>query len=70
MITFFQVLFFTASVVLIVMNVLEFNRYQESRRIKVDGYKPYSIRWFNFVLTSLVAIGCALDIVIRWISRA
>ncbi len=70
MVQFFQVLFFTAAVVSIVMNVLEFNRYQESKRIKVDGYTPYSIRWFNFVLTSLVAVGCALNIVIQWISKA
>ena len=70
MVTFFQVLFFTCAIVLIVLNVLEFNKYRESRRIKVDGYTPHSIRWFNFILTSVVALGCALNIVIQWISKA
>ena len=42
---------------------------RKAGRIKVDGYKPYTIKWFNFMLTSLVAVGCALDIVIRWISK-
>jgi hypothetical protein len=70
MITFFQVLFFTCAVVLIVLNVIEFNKYRETRKIKVDGYIPHSIKWFNFILTSVVALGCALNIVIQWISKA
>ena len=65
MIKFFQVLFFSAGVVLIVLNVLEFNKWQESR--KEGSVKPHPIRWFNFILTSLVAVGCVLNILIAWI---
>mgnify|MGYP003473985274 CR=1 FL=1 len=66
MIQFFQVLFFTAAVVLIVLNVLQFNKYQEGRK---DGAIPHPIKWFNFVLTSLVALGCALNVLIGWIQN-
>lgn len=65
MIKFFQVLFFSAGVVLIVLNVLEFNKWQEGRR--EGATKPHPIRWFNFILTSLVAVGCVLNILIAWI---
>jgi hypothetical protein len=68
MIQFFQVLFLIAAVVLIVLNVLEFNKWQESK--KEGSTKPYSIKWFNFILTSLVAMGCMLNIIIGWISKA
>jgi len=68
MIQFFQVLFLMAAVVLIVLNVLEFNKWQESK--KEGSTKPYSIKWFNFILTSLVALGCMLNIIIGWISKA
>ena len=62
---FFQVLFFTAAVVSIVLNVIEFNKWQEGR--KEGSIKPHPIKWFPFVLTSLVAIGCLLNILIAWI---
>ena len=65
MIKFFQVLFFSAAVVLIVLNVLEFNKWQEGR--KEGSTKPHPIKWFNFILTSLVAVGCVLNILIAWI---
>ena len=65
MIKFFQVLFFSAGVVLIVLNVLEFSKWQESRR--EGATKPHPMRWFQFILTSLVAIGCVLNILIAWI---
>ncbi len=65
MIKFFQVLFFSAAVVSIVLNVLEFNKWKEAR--KEGSTKPYPIKWFNFVLTSLVAVGCLLNILIAWI---
>ena len=68
MIQFFQVLFLIAAVVLIVMNIMEFNRWQESR--KESSTKPYTLKWFNFILTSLVALGCVLNILIAWISKA
>ena len=67
MIQFFQVLFFTAAVVLIVLNVLQLNKYQEGKK---EGGISHPIKWFNFVLTSLVAIGCALNILIGWIQHA
>jgi hypothetical protein len=68
MIQFFQVVFLMAAVVLIVLNVLEFNKWQEGR--KEGSIKPHPIKWFNFILTSLVALGCALNIIIQWISKA
>ncbi|MBL7733179.1 MAG: hypothetical protein JNM88_18575 [Chitinophagaceae bacterium] len=67
MIQFFQVLFLISAVILIVLNVLEFNKYQESR--KEGSTKPHSIKWFNFILTSLVAIGCVLNIIVAWIKK-
>lgn len=68
MIQFFQVLFLVASIVLIVMNVLEYKKWEEGR--KEGSTKPHPIKWFSFILTSLVAIGCALNIIIQWISKA
>jgi uncharacterized membrane protein AbrB (regulator of aidB expression) len=67
MIQFFQVLFMISAVVLIVLNVLEFNKYQEGR--KEGSLKPHPIKWFNFVLTSLVALGCVLNIIVAWIKK-
>ena len=67
MIQFFQVLFFTAAIVLIVLNVLDFNKYQEGK--KEGSTKPHPIKWFSFILTSLVALGCVLNILIGWIKK-
>ena len=67
MIQFFQVLFFAAAVTLIVMNVLDFNKYQEGK--KEGSTKPHPVKWFNFVLTSLVALGCVLNILVAWIKK-
>ena len=68
MIQFFQVLFLIASVILIVMNVLEFKKWENGK--KEGSIKPHPMKWFNFILTSLVALGCALNIIIQWISKA
>ncbi|MBL0154789.1 MAG: hypothetical protein IPP93_15415 [Chitinophagaceae bacterium] len=65
MIKFFQVLFFSAGVILIVLNVLEYNKYRESRQ--EGATKPHPIKWFNFILTSIVAVGCVLNILFAWI---
>lgn len=65
MIKFFQVLFFSAAIVSIVLNVLEFNKWQEGR--KEGSTKPHPIKWFSFILNSLVAVGCLLNILIAWI---
>ena len=67
MIQLFQVLFLIAAVILIVLNVLEFNKWQDSK--KEGSVKPHSIKWFNFILTSLVALGCVLNIIVQWISK-
>jgi hypothetical protein len=68
MIQFFQVLFLIAAAVLIVLNVIDFSKWQESK--KEGNSKPHPIKWFNFILTSLVAVGCVLNIIIGWISKA
>ena len=68
MIQFFQILFLIAAIVLIVLNVIEFNKWQQSRKEHLP--RPYVIKWFNFILTSLVALGCVLNIIIGWISKA
>lgn len=67
MVIFFQVVFLIAGVILIVVNVQTFNSWQESRR--GDTAKPYPMKWFNFILTSLVAIGCVLNIIVAWIRK-
>jgi len=67
MIQFFQVLFLISAVVLIVLNVLDFNKWQEGR--KEGSTKPHPIKWFPFVLTSLVAVGCVLNIIVAWIKK-
>ena len=67
MIKFFQVLFLVASIVLLVLNILDYNKYAESKRH--PDAKPHPIKWFNIILTSLVAMGCALNIIITWISK-
>lgn len=67
MIKFFQIVFLIASVTLIVLNILEFNKWQEGR--KEGSTKPHPIKWFNFIITSLVALGCALSIIFssKWL---
>ena len=68
MVKFFQIVFLIASVVLIVVNVMQFSRWQESK--KEGSVRPVPINWFSFILTSLVALGCALNILVQWISKA
>jgi hypothetical protein len=65
MIKFFQILFFTSGIILIVLNVLEFLKYSDSK--KEGSLRPHPIKWFPFILTSLVAIGCVMNILISWI---
>ena len=67
MIQFFQVIFLMASIVVIVMNIIEFSKWQESR--KEGNTRPYTIKWANFILTSLVAVGCLLNIMVQWIGK-
>lgn len=67
MIKFFQVMFLVAAIVLLVLNVIKYNKYAEGKK---EGHTPHPIKWFDFILTSLVALGCALNIIIGWISKA
>ncbi len=64
---FFQVLFLLAAVTLIVINILEFKKWEEGK--KEGSAKSYPIKWFNFILTSLVSVGCVINIIIAWISK-
>lgn len=66
MLHFFQMIFLIASIVVIVLNVLEYNKWQEGR--KEGSTKPYPIKWINFIISSLVALGCALNVII-WLLR-
>ena len=68
MIKFFQVVFLTASVILIILNIVEFKKWQEGK--KEGSTKPHPVKWSLFILTSLVALGCALNILIQWISKS
>jgi len=67
MINFFQVLFLVAAIVLLVLNVLDYNKYAE--RKKHPELPPHPLRWFYIILTTLVALGCAINIIVRWISK-
>lgn len=66
MINFFQVLFLVAAIILLVLNVIDYNKYMESKR-HADA-KPHHVKWFQLILTSVVALGCAVNIII-WISN-
>jgi len=68
MIQFFQILFFTAAIVLIVLNVIEFNKYQETKNEAID--KRHPIKWFSFILTSVVAVGLVVNIVVQWFKKS
>ncbi|MFM2138182.1 MAG: hypothetical protein RJA57_489 [Bacteroidota bacterium] len=67
MLQFFQVLFLIAAVVLIVLNVLEYNKWQEGR--KGGNAIPHPIKWFPFILTSLVALGCVVNVIVALIKK-
>ena len=67
MVQFFQMVFLIAAIVLIVLNVLEFNKWKETQKEAAD--KRHSIKWFYFILTSLVALGLALNIIIQWLNK-
>jgi len=67
MIKFFQILFLVASIVLIVLNILDYSKYAESK--KHPEMKPHPVKWFSLILTTLVALGCALNIIISWINK-
>jgi hypothetical protein len=65
MLHFFQTVFLVASIVVIVLNVLEYNKWQEGR--KEGNTKPYPIKWVSFIISSLVALGCAINVIIWFI---
>ncbi|HMW65300.1 MAG TPA: hypothetical protein PK695_05560 [Chitinophagaceae bacterium] len=64
MIKFFQIVFMIAAIVQIVLNVIDFNKWQEGR--KEGSTKPHPIKWFSFILTFLVAVGCLLNIIFAY----
>ncbi len=55
MIKFFQILFLVAAIVLLVLNILDYNKYAENKRHPET--RPHPIKWFNLISTSLVAFG-------------
>jgi hypothetical protein len=67
MVPFFQVLFLVASIVLLVLNIIHYNKYLESKRH--PDAKPHPIRWFDFILTSIVAFGCVLNAIIYFLKK-
>lgn len=67
MIAFFQVLFFLCSIILIVLNIFDLRRYLEHRR-DTKGV-PYRLNRLYFLITSLVAIGCFLNILVGWVKK-
>ncbi|NOT51383.1 MAG: hypothetical protein HOP10_08920 [Chitinophagaceae bacterium] len=67
MVNFFQALFLIAAITLIVINVIEFNKWQEGR--KEGSTKPHPIKWFSFILTSVISVGCALNVIIYFVNK-
>jgi hypothetical protein len=66
MIKFFQVVFLVAAIVVIVLNVIAYNKYIDGKK---EGGRAHPIAWFNFILTTLVALGCSLNIIVQWLQR-
>lgn len=67
MIKFFQVLFLVAAIVLLVLNVIRFNKYRESKM--QPNATPHPIKWFDFILTTIVALGCAVTTIIGLLNK-
>ena len=63
MIQFFQVLFLIAAVILIVLNVLEYNKWQEGK--KEGSTKPHPIQMVQFYSHLLLRWG-VLNIIVAW----
>ncbi len=61
----FQLLFLIASITVIILNILEYNKWNEGR--KEGSTKPHPIKWLSFVISSVVAVGCALNVIIWFI---
>lgn len=61
MVQFFQIVFLIAAIVLLVLNVIDFTKWQESR--KPGSATAHPMKWFSFILTSLVALGCVLNVI-------
>jgi len=53
-----------AAIVQIVLNVIDFNKWQDGR--KEGSTKLHPIKWFSFILTFLVAVGCLLNIIFAY----
>ena len=68
MIAFFQVLFFLCSIILIVLNIFDLRRYLEQRK-DTKGI-PYRLNWLYFLVTTLTALGCFLNILVLWVKKS
>ncbi len=68
MVQFFQIIFLIAAIVLLVLNVIDFTKWQDSR--KPGSTAPHAIKWIPFILTSLVALGCALNVIFALIRKS
>lgn len=67
MITFFQVLFFICSIILIILNIFDLRSYLEKK--KDPKGIPFRLNWLYFLITSLVALGCFLNILVGWAKK-
>jgi hypothetical protein len=67
MVQFLQIIFFSAYIVQIVLNVQVYQNYTESKSKPKE--QRYPIRWFSFILTSIISIALLIDIVIHWINK-
>lgn len=67
MVLFLQLLFMAAAVVQLVLNVQTYTKWQESRR--EGATRPYPIKWFPFLLTTFLAIGCLVNVMIVLIRK-
>jgi hypothetical protein len=67
MIAFFQVLFFLCSIILIVLNIFDLRNYLEKK--KDPKGIPFRLNWLYFILTTVVALGCFLNILVTWVKK-
>lgn len=68
MVQFFQVLFLLGAVIILVQNFLEFQKWQEGQ--KQGALRKPQVKWLHFILTSVVAIGCIINVIAAWVNKA
>lgn len=62
---FFEVVFFISAIILIVLNILQLDKFNESRKKGI----PIPFKWFQFIISSLAAIGCLVNVIAYWINN-